>query len=66
MRRRTGLFEDVIEIGVRLPWGVSVALAGTLYIALHVLASPVPAHRPTLGSLGHSQAGNSYLRSPRV
>jgi hypothetical protein len=26
MSKRTGLVEDVIEIGVRLPWGVSVAL----------------------------------------
>ena len=54
MRRRTGPVEDVMEIAARLPWGVSVALAGTVYIALagtvyialHVLASTAPA-RPT-------------------
>jgi restriction system protein len=52
MSRRTGLFEEVIEIGVRLPWGVSVALAGTAYIVLHVLASPAPAHPADTDELG--------------
>jgi restriction system protein len=52
MSKRTGLVEDVIEIGVRLPWGVSVALAATAYIVLHVLASPAPAHPADTAELG--------------
>jgi restriction system protein len=52
LSKRTGLVEDVIEIGLRLPWGVSVALAGTAYIVLHVLASPAPAHPTDTGELG--------------
>jgi restriction system protein len=52
MRRRTGLFEDAMEIAARLPWGVSVALAGAAYIVLHVLASSAPAHPANTSELG--------------
>jgi restriction system protein len=60
MRRRTGLFEDVIKIGTRLPWGVSVALAATAYIVLHVLASTAPAHPADTSELG-AFAGRQLL-----
>src|ERR1700730_7917290 len=54
MSKRTGLVEDVMEVAVRLPWGVSVALALTVYIVLHVLASAAPAHPSTVAELGPS------------
>lgn len=52
MRRRAGLFENLMEIAVRLPWAVSVALAGALYILLHVFASAAPAHPTNASELG--------------
>jgi restriction system protein len=52
MRRRAGPFEDVMEIAARLPWAVSVALAGVVYIVLHVLATAEPAHRANVAELG--------------
>ena len=53
MSKRTGLVEDVMELAVRLPWGISVALALTEYIALHVLASAALRIRPAWLSLEH-------------
>ena len=52
MRRRAGLFEDLIEIAVRLPWAVSVALAGALYILFHVFASAAAVHPTNASELG--------------
>jgi restriction system protein len=60
MSKRTGLVEDVMELAVRLPWGVSVALALTVYIALHVLASAAPAHPANISELG-TFAGRQLL-----
>jgi hypothetical protein len=52
MRRRTGLVEDLMEIAARLPWFLSVALAGVLYVACHLLADGAAAPVTSPGDLG--------------
>ena len=49
-----------MEVAVRLPWAVSVALAGALYMLLHVFASAAPAHPTNTGELG-AFAGRQLL-----
>lgn len=54
MARRQGIFDDLISIGVNLPWKAVVAAAVVIFVALHAVAiytrSPVSAS--TLESLG--------------
>ena len=65
MSKRTGLVEEVIAIGVRLPWGIGVALSLTVYIALHLLASAAPAHPASAAELGAfaGRSRSSFLAS---
>jgi restriction system protein len=38
MARRQGLFDDLMSIGLKLPWKVGVGAAVTIFVALHVVA----------------------------
>jgi restriction system protein len=60
MRRRTGLLEDLLELGARLPWGISVTLAAAAYVLFHIAASPVLAHPTNASELG-AFAGRQVL-----
>jgi restriction system protein len=48
MARRQGLFDDLMSIGLKLPWKVGVAAAVVTFVALHIVATytqaPVSAH----------------------
>jgi len=52
MRRRTGLIDDLMHIGARLPWGVAVALAIIFFGALHYLAGLGPSIPDGVGKFG--------------
>lgn len=41
-RRKSGVFDDLIEIAVHLPWPVGVGLAVVAYFVLHYFATQVP------------------------
>jgi restriction system protein len=38
MARRQGFFDDLMSIGLKLPWKVGVAAAAIIFVALHVVA----------------------------
>jgi len=38
MARRQGLFDDLMSIGLKLPWKVALAAAVVIFVALHVVA----------------------------
>jgi restriction system protein len=52
MRRRTGLLDALMDVGARLPWGVTMALAIVLFGALHYLAGLTPAVPDGTSKLG--------------
>jgi restriction system protein len=54
MARRQGVFDDLMHIGVKLPWRVVVLLAASSFLVLHVVAvvTSAPAATATLAGLG--------------
>jgi restriction system protein len=54
MARRQGIFEDLMSIGLKLPWKVGVAAAVVIFVALHVVAiyTQAPVTTTTLAGLG--------------
>jgi restriction system protein len=52
MSRRTGQFEDLMELAARLPGAVSVILAAALYVGFHLLAGMAPAGPTSVADLG--------------
>jgi hypothetical protein len=62
MRGRNNAFDDFMKIAARLPWFVSLALAGALYITCHFFAAsaPVPvASGADLGTFAARQFGRT-------
>jgi restriction system protein len=57
MRRRTGVVDELMDVGARLPWGVAVALAIISFGALHYLAQ-LPQRAPD----GTATLGTSIAR----
>lgn len=62
MRRRTGPFENLLELGGRLPWAVSVVLAAALYFTFHLLTGVAPAGPSSVAELG-SLALRQFVRT---
>jgi restriction system protein len=54
MARRQGIFDDLMSIGLKLPWKVGVAAAAIIFVALHVVAiyTGAPVATNTLADLG--------------
>jgi len=54
MARRQGIFDDLMSIGLKLPWKVGVAAAAVIFVALHVVAiyTGAPVATNTLADLG--------------
>jgi restriction system protein len=54
MARRQSSFDDLMDIGLKLPWKVAVAAAVVIYIALHVVAieTQAPVTATTLADFG--------------
>ena len=54
MARRQGIFDDLMSIGLKLPWKVGVAAAAVIFVALHIVAvyTRAPVSTNTLGGLG--------------
>jgi restriction system protein len=54
MARRQGLFDDLMSIGLKLPWKVALAAAVVIFVALHVVAiyTQTPVTTTTLAGLG--------------
>jgi restriction system protein len=54
MARRQGFFDDLMSIGLMLPWKVGVAAAVVIFVALHVVAiyTQAPVTATTLAGLG--------------
>jgi restriction system protein len=54
MARRQGFFEDLMSIGLKLPWKVALAAAVVIFAALHVVAvyTQTPVTTTTLAGLG--------------
>lgn len=52
MGRRSKLMDDLMDIGSRLPWGVAVALAGVVFVTLHIFVGTVPATPHSANGLG--------------
>jgi restriction system protein len=54
MARRQGLFDDLITIGLKLPWKVGVAAAVVIFVALHVVAvyTQTPGSAKTVADMG--------------
>lgn len=38
MARRQGFFDDLMSIGLKLPWKVGLAAAMVIFVTLHVVA----------------------------
>jgi predicted RNA-binding Zn-ribbon protein involved in translation (DUF1610 family) len=54
MARRQGFFDDLMSIGLKLPWKVGVAAAVVIFAALHVVAvyTQAPVSAKSLADLG--------------
>jgi len=54
MARRQGFFDDLMSIGVKLPWKVGVAATVVIFVALHVVAvyTQTPISAKTVADLG--------------
>src|SRR5271170_1329049 len=54
MERRRGLFEDLMDIGLKLPLKVASAAAVVIYVGLHVVAieTQAPVTTKTLAGVG--------------
>jgi restriction system protein len=54
MARRQGFFDDLMSIGLKLPWKVGVAVAVVIFVTLHVVAifTEAPASAKTVADLG--------------
>jgi restriction system protein len=54
MARRQGFFDDLMSIGLKLPWKVGVAAAVVIFVTLHVVAiyTQAPVTATTLADLG--------------
>lgn len=55
-RERTGLVDDLLAIGARLPWWANLALAVISYVAMHLVASQPPGTVTTTEELGEFAA----------
>jgi restriction system protein len=54
MARRQGFFDDLMSIGLKLPWKVALAAAVVIFVTLHVIAiyTRTPVATTTLAGLG--------------
>jgi restriction system protein len=54
MARRQGFFDDLLSIGLKLPWRVGVAAAVVIFVALHVVAiyTQAPVSAKSLADVG--------------
>jgi restriction system protein len=54
MARRQGFFDDLISIGLKLPWKMALTAAVVIFVALHVVAiyTQTPVATTTLAGLG--------------
>ena len=54
MARRQGIFDDLMSIGLKLPWKVGVAAAVVIFVALHIVAvyTQTPVSAKTVADLG--------------
>jgi len=54
MARRPGFFDDLMSIGLKLPWNVGVAAAVVIFVALHVVAiyTQTPIGANTVADMG--------------
>jgi predicted RNA-binding Zn-ribbon protein involved in translation (DUF1610 family) len=54
MARRQGFLDDLMSIGLKLPWKVGVAAAAIIFLALHVVAvyTQTPVSAKTVADLG--------------
>src|ERR1700730_3425388 len=54
MARRQGLFDDLMSMGLKLPWKVGLAAAVVIFVALHLVAiyTGAPVATNTLADLG--------------
>ena len=54
MARRRGLFDDLMSIGLKLPWKVGVAAAAAIFVVLHVAAvyTQTPVSAKTVADMG--------------
>ena len=54
MTIRQGLFDDLMSIGLKLPWKVGVAAAVVIFVVLHVVAiyTQTPASTNSLAGMG--------------
>jgi restriction system protein len=54
MARRQGFFDDLMSIGLKLPWKVGVAAAVAIFVALHVVAvnTQTPVSAKTVADMG--------------
>jgi restriction system protein len=54
MPRRQGMFDDLMSLGLKLPWKVGVASAVAIFVALHVVAivTEAPVGAKTVAELG--------------
>jgi hypothetical protein len=39
MARRQGFFDDLMSMGLKLPWKVALAAAAIVFVTLHVVAA---------------------------
>ena len=54
MARRQGLFDDLMSIGLKLPWKVGLASAVVIFVTLHAIAiyTQAPVGATTLADMG--------------
>jgi len=54
MARRQGFFDDLMSIGLKLPWKVGVATAVVIFVTLHVVAvyTQAPVSANSLADMG--------------
>jgi restriction system protein len=54
MARRQGFFDDLMSIGLKLPWKVGVAAAVVIFVTLHVVAiyTQAPVNAKSLADMG--------------
>ena len=54
MARRQGFFDDLMSIGLKLPWKVGVAAAVIIFVTLHVVATytQTPVNAKSLADMG--------------
>src|SRR5665213_3316336 len=54
MARRDGIFDDLMSIGLKLPWKAGVAAAAVIFVALHLVAmyTQAPVNAKTVTDMG--------------